>query len=69
VVFCIRDVCASDLQVNSFIVKPLFSAHSFVFWLVAVRTKVNRPLKTLSPYRAVNTLRLSYTNQSVNVVQ
>jgi hypothetical protein len=23
----------------------------------------------LSPYRAVNTLRLSYTNQSVNVVQ
>jgi hypothetical protein len=26
-------------------------------------------LEGYSPYRAVNTLRLSYTNQSVNVVQ
>jgi hypothetical protein len=32
------------------------------------RTKINLNYG-FSPYRAVNTLRLSYTNQSVNVVQ
>ena len=26
-------------------------------------------IKTFSPYRAVNTLRLGYTNQSVNIVE
>ena len=34
-----------------------------------LRTKINQSTsKTLSPYRAVNTLRVGYTNQSVNVV-
>jgi hypothetical protein len=31
-------------------------------------SELNRK-KIFSPYRAVNTLRLSYTNQSVNAVQ
>jgi hypothetical protein len=32
-------------------------------------TEVNLNLKTFNPDRAVNTLRLCYTNQSVNAVQ
>jgi hypothetical protein len=31
-------------------------------------TKINLNYITFSPYRAVNTLRLGYTNQSVNAV-
>ena len=36
----------------------------------ALKTKINLIyIYRLSPYRAVNTLRFSYTNQSVNAVQ
>jgi hypothetical protein len=35
----------------------------------ALKTKVNLNYIGFSPYRAVNTLRLSYTNHSVNAVQ
>jgi hypothetical protein len=41
------------------------------FTAVGVRKTISNLnyVYVLSPYRAVNTLRLSYTNQSVNVVQ
>jgi hypothetical protein len=45
--FCNRDVCASDLQVHSTIMKYLCSTpHSFIFSFVDAQTKVNRRFKT-----------------------
>jgi hypothetical protein len=47
----------------------LFAADSKYFDRVnTLNTKMD-PSTKLSPYRAVNTLRLSYKNESVNAVQ
>jgi hypothetical protein len=37
--------------------------------IIAVCSEIHKKTHKYSPYRAVNTLRLSYTNQSVNAVQ
>ena len=56
----------SSLRVNKGSSRKI---ENFLLSLNALKTAVSLPFsEALSPYRAVNRLRLGYTNQSVNVV-